>query len=114
MHRANFFAALGVLIASPAVAQSTGTIGGGDPEIALLKQQLKNLELKIDRLQKQGNATAATAARASINAKTAEAKATSVANAKGPVAPSGAVVTMPNNRPTICSSDLENCIAITS
>ena len=33
---------------------------------------------------------------------------------QGPVAPSGAVVTMPNNRPTICTADGPNCVAITS
>ena len=30
------------------------------------------------------------------------------------MAPSGAVVTMPNNRPTICTADEQNCVAITS
>src|SRR5580704_16137795 len=33
---------------------------------------------------------------------------------KGPIAASGVVVTMPNNRPTICTADDQNCIAITS
>ena len=32
----------------------------------------------------------------------------------GVVTPSETVVTMPNNRPTICSADLQNCIAVTS
>ena len=30
------------------------------------------------------------------------------------MAPSGVVVTMPNNRPTICTADGQNCVAITS
>ena len=33
---------------------------------------------------------------------------------KGPVAPSDVVVTMPGNRPTICTADNQNCVAITS
>ena len=38
----------GALAASPAYSQSAG--GGGDAEIALLKQQLKMLEQKLDKL----------------------------------------------------------------
>ena len=108
----------GALAASPAYSQSAG--GGGDAEIALLKQQLKMLEQKLDKLQKQTNANTATAASANANAKAADAKAARVASAnaaipvKGPVAPSGVVVTMPNNRPTICTADEQNCVAITS
>ncbi len=33
---------------------------------------------------------------------------------KGAVPVSGAVVSMPNNRPTICTADQANCVAITS
>ena len=33
---------------------------------------------------------------------------------KGPVAPSDVVVSMPGNRPTICTADNQNCVAITS
>jgi phosphate-selective porin OprO and OprP len=101
---------LGALITSPADAQSTS---GPDAEIALLKQQLKLLEQKLDKLQKQTTAKTTSAAEAN-------ARAASVANTtadipiKGPLAPSGAVVTMPNNRPTICTADNLNCIAITS
>ncbi|MFB9263354.1 OprO/OprP family phosphate-selective porin [Bradyrhizobium erythrophlei] len=112
----------GALATSPAYSESGG---GADAEIALLKQQLRMLEQKIDKLQKQTNANAATAATANAHAKAAdtkaaEAKAASVANAhaavpvKGPVATSGVVVTMPNNRPTICTADEQNCVAITS
>jgi len=107
----------GALMASQAHAQSAG---GNDAEIALLKQQLRLMEQKLDKLQKQTEANAASAAKA--NAK-ADAKADSrvtVASAnaaypvKGAVAPSDVVVTMPNNRPTICTADNQNCIAITS
>jgi len=104
---------VGALMASQVHAQSTGS---NDAEIALLKQQLRLMEQKLDNLQKQ--TTANTAAAAKVNAK-ADAKVT-VANAnaaypvKGPVAPSDVVVKMPNNRPTICTADDQNCISITS
>lgn len=113
----------GVLAASQAQAQSASN---SDQEIALLKQQLKMLEQKLDKLQNQTAANTAATAKARQEAK-AEAKAEArseakavVANAnatipvKGPVAPSGVVVTMPNNRPTICTADGANCVAITS
>src|SRR6266481_5185047 len=88
---------------------------GADAEIAALKQQLRLMEQKLDKLQRQTAAN--TAAAATANAK-ADAKV-SVANAaaypvKSQVAPSDAVVEMPNNRPTICTADDQNCIAITS
>jgi phosphate-selective porin OprO/OprP len=111
------------LASVPARSESAS---GNDAEIALLKQQLRLLEQKLDRLQQQttDNAKAAAdantkAAKANANAKAADAKAAGVANAnaaipvKGPVAPSGAVVTMPNNRPTICTADEQSCVAIT-
>jgi phosphate-selective porin OprO/OprP len=104
---------IGALLTSQAYSQSAGA----DAEIAALKQQLRLMEQKLDKLQRQ--TTANTAAAATANAK-ADAKVT-VANAsaaaypvKGPIAPAGAVVTMPNNRPTICTADDRNCIAITS
>ncbi len=114
-------AALGlatVLAASQAHAES---VSNSDQEIALLKQQLKLLEQKLDKLQKQTAANTAATANAKAEAKAeARSEATAaVANAnalpvKGPVASSGVVVTMPNNRPTICTADQENCVAITS
>src|SRR5216684_1343395 len=103
---------IGALTTSQARAQSAGA----DAEIAALKQQLRLMEQKLDNLQKQTAAN--TAAAANANAK-ADAKVT-VANAnaaypvKGPVAPSDVVVKMPNNRPTICTADDQNCISITS
>jgi phosphate-selective porin OprO/OprP len=108
------------LIASPAWAQSAN---GADSEIALLKQQLKLMEQKLDRLQKQTAANTVSAATANAKADArvkADTKVVNLAHAnapnpvKGPVAPSGVVVTMPNNRPTICTADDQNCIAITS
>ncbi|MDH6258222.1 OprO/OprP family phosphate-selective porin [Bradyrhizobium sp. BR13661] len=113
----------GMLAAAPAHAESASN---SEQEIALLKQQLKMLEQKLDKLQNQTAANTAATAKARQEAK-AEAKAearseakAAIANAnaaipvKGPVAPSGIVVTMPNNRPTICTADEQNCVAITS
>src|SRR6266849_6982884 len=105
-------ALFGALITSQAQAQSAG---GNDAEIALLKQQLRMMEQKLDKLQKQTAAN--TTAAANANAK-ADAKV-SVANAaaypvKSQIAPSDAVVKMPNNRPTICTADDQNCISIVS
>ena len=113
----------GALAASPAAAQSAGN----DSEIALLKQQLRLLEQKLDKLEKQGAANAKAAATARSEAKAAEAKASETkaavasANAAIPAkaippraAPSDVVVTMPNNRPTICTADEQNCVALTS
>jgi phosphate-selective porin OprO/OprP len=102
---------VGLMLASQAHAES----GGNDQEIALLRQQLRLLEQKLDKLQKQ--TTANTAAAANANAKVDATAKVANANAaipvKGPVAPSGAVVTMPGNRPTICTDDGLNCVAFT-
>jgi len=88
---------------------------GADAEIAALKQQLRLMEQKLDKLQRQtaANTTAAATANAKADAKV------SVANAaaypvKSQIAPSDAVVKMPNNRPTICTADDQNCISIVS
>lgn len=111
-------AVAGLLTATSAQAQSASN---SETEIALLKQQLKLLEQKLDRLQKQTAVNTQAAATASAKAETAKAEIkTAVANAnaaipvKGPVVPSGVVVTMPNNRPTICTADEQNCISLTS
>lgn len=82
----------GALAASQVHAQSTGN---SEQEISLLKQQLKLLEQKLDKLQKQTAANTAATANAKAEAKAearSEAKAV-VANAnaaipvKGPVPP---------------------------
>src|SRR5882762_3715660 len=102
---------LSAAVFGDAQAQSAGA----DAEIAALKQQLRLMEQKLDKLQRQTAAN--TAAAANANAK-ADAKV-SVANAaaypvKSQIAPSDAVVKMPNNRPTICTADDQNCISIVS
>jgi phosphate-selective porin OprO/OprP len=107
---------VGALAGSPAVAQSAGN----DTEIALLKQQLRLLEQKLDRLEQQGAANAKAAATAKAEAKAAVTTANAAIPAKaaippkGAAAPSDVVVTMPNNRPTICTADEQNCISLTS
>src|SRR6266403_2650536 len=103
---------IGVFTTSQARAQSAGA----DAEIAALKQQLRLMEQKLDKLQKQtaANTAAAASAKAKADANVSVASANAAYPVKGPVAPSDAVVTMPNNRPTICTADNRNCIAITS
>lgn len=86
--------------------------GGNDAEISSLKQQLLLLEHRLDILQKETAASAAAAANAKAEAKAA-ARAAVTIPAKAPVPYSSALVSMPNNRPTICSADGENCIGIT-
>jgi phosphate-selective porin OprO/OprP len=87
-------------------AQSTENDEAG---IALLKQQLRLVEQKLDKLQKQTKANAHAAAVAN-----AKADVNTAIPVKGPIAPSDAVVKLPNNRPTICTADDQNCISITS
>jgi phosphate-selective porin OprO/OprP len=119
-------AAIGLVgvLTSQAQAQSGG---GQGAEIALLKQQLRLMEQKLDKLEKQTAANTTATAKATAKVEKVEAKTnktdTKLANlgdanaaypVKGPVAPFGAVVTMPNNRPTICTADGQNCVSITS
>jgi phosphate-selective porin OprO and OprP len=100
------------LIGAMATPQAKAA-AGNDAEIAALKQQLQLMEQKLEKLQKQSTANAQAAARANE-------KVDNVANANAAIpvkagAPaSGVVVTMPNNRPTICTADNANCVAITS
>jgi phosphate-selective porin OprO/OprP len=98
--------------ASPATAQSAGN----DAEIALLKQQLHLLEQKLDRLEQQSavKAKAAATANARAEAKATVTTANAAIPAKAAAVPSDVVVTMPNNRPTICTADEQNCISLTS
>jgi phosphate-selective porin OprO and OprP len=120
------------LVTTLAVSQARAESSSTNEEIAALKKQLRLLEEKLDRLQKQTVAnTAAAVAKANTKADSTtaavvktSAKADSKvstfdANAanvpiKAPAAPQGAIVTMPNNRPTVCSADGQNCIALTS
>jgi phosphate-selective porin OprO and OprP len=115
MSKARFGAAaaaglIGALFVSQANAQSSN-----DAEIAALKQQLRLMEQKLDKLQRQTTANTAAAANAKAEAKVAVANANAAYPTKGPVAPppNAAVVTMPNNRPTICTEDGLNCVSIT-
>lgn len=102
---------IGALIASQAQAQSAG---GNDAEIVLLKQQLRLMEQKLDKLQKQTAANTAAAASANAKAETKVSAANAAYPLKGPIAPPDAIVKMPNNRPTICTADDRNCISLTS
>ena len=113
MQAAAAIGVMGIVLTSQARAGRADTAA----EVVLLKKQLRLMEEKLDKLQKQTTVNATAAAKA--NAK-ADASTTGVANAraaipiKGPIAPSDVVVTMPNSRPTICTADNLNCIAITS
>ena len=115
------------LMALPAQAETSAS----DAKIALLEAQLKLMERKLDQLTKQTQTNAQVAASANAKATNASAKAASasakadlkvdVANAnaayptKAPLLrTAGAYVKMPGNRPTICTDDNQNCIAITS
>jgi phosphate-selective porin OprO and OprP len=104
---------IAAMVASQAHAQSTGN---NDAEIVALKQQLRLMEQKLDKLQRQTTANTTAAANANAKADTgiSVAKANAAYPVKGPVAPSDAVVKMPNNRPTICTADNQNCVSITS
>src|SRR6201986_2670113 len=104
---------IAALMTTRAEAQSAS---GADAEIALLKQQLKLMEQKLDKLQKQtaANTNAAAKANAKVDAKLASVPSPTPGAAaaypvKGPVLPFDTVVHMPNNRPTICTADEQNC-----
>jgi phosphate-selective porin OprO/OprP len=132
-HTAAAIGMIGALMASQARAETADSAA----EIALLKKQLRLMEEKLDRLQKQtvANTEAAADAKAkaddakakadnvkadTVRARADSAKAISVANAnaaipiKAPVPHLDAVVHMTNNRPTICTADERNCVSITS
>ena len=104
---------LGLAAGNVARAQSAS---GADAEIVALKRQLKLMEQKLDQLQKQtaANTTAAAKANAKADVKFGVASANASYPVKGPVASSDVVVKMPNNRPTICTADDQNCVSITS
>ena len=104
---------IGVLITSGAQAQSAS---GPDAEITMLKEQLRLMEQKLEKLQKQtaANTTAAANANAKVDAKVVNASNVNAAYPVKGTTPFDAVVHMPNNRPTICTIDEQNCISITS
>jgi phosphate-selective porin OprO/OprP len=93
------------------------SVESNDAEIAALKRQLRLMEQKLDALQKQTAANTKAAAKA--NRKPDDNIAVTNASAAIPVkgaviSPDAAVVTMPGNRPTICTADDLNCVAIVS
>jgi phosphate-selective porin OprO/OprP len=98
-----------------AFATSAGTIpalaaDASDQEISLLKQQLRLMEAKLDKLQKQ---TAAAAAKADAKERPAPREALAYPTKSAAPLPD-TVVHMTNNRPTVCTADEQNCISITS
>jgi len=82
-----------------------------DAEIAALKQQLRLIEKKLDAVQKETAAKAKAAAQPIERVDTWGEVTSTAMPAK---APSGVVVTMPGNRPTICTADNLNCVSVTS
>lgn len=104
---------LGALATSQAQAQSAGN---AEAEIAALKQQLRLMERKLDALQKQtaANTAAAAKANAKADATVAPVNANAAYPVKGAVVVPEAIAKMPNNRPTICTVDDQNCVSITS
>ena len=74
-----------------------------------MKRQLQLMEVKLDKLQKQTNGQAGCAAERHLVSGPSKGRL-----AKGPAPQPEAIVLMPNNRPTICTYDQQNCIAITS
>jgi len=103
-------ALIGPLLVSQVHAQSAGS---SDAEIALLKEQLRLMEQKLDKLQKQTSANTAAAANANTKVDAKVVNANAAYAVKGPtVPPPDAVVHMPNNRPTICTIDEQNCVPL--
>jgi phosphate-selective porin OprO/OprP len=113
---ASAIAIAATLLSAAVFGDAHAQSAGPDAEIAALKQQLRLMEQKLDKLQKQtaANTAAAATAKAKAEANVSVANASAAYPAKGPIAPSDAVVKMPNNRPTICTADDRNCVAITS
>ena len=85
-----------------------------DTEIVALRRQLVLMQQKLDALEKQTKANTTAAAKANAKADASTAVASAAIPVKAAVAPSDVIVTMPGNRPTICTADNLNCVAITS
>lgn len=101
-------------VGSQAGAQSASS---SKAEIAALKKQIQLIEEKLGRLQKQTAAETTAPAKADAKMK-ADAKVVvvdtnGVVPLKAPVPPADAIVKMPNNRPTICTADEQNCVSLT-
>ncbi len=105
----------GVILAGSLAVLASGTTpalsASSDEQIELLRQQVRLLEKKLDNLERKANSTA----RESRETRAIARSAVAAPAAKVPVVrvKDPAVVTMPNNRPTICSEDGYNCLAIT-
>ena len=118
--RINRFSSVAIIAATlfstVAMGEACAQSAGADAEIAALKQQLRLMEQKLDALQKQtaANTAAAAKANAKADAKVNVTGANAAIPVKGAVAPSDVIVTMPGNRPTVCTADNLNCVAITS
>jgi phosphate-selective porin OprO/OprP len=96
------------LIGRSALAQASEA---PNAELAELKRQVRALEEKLDKLQRRNDPrTAVPKAGAKPGASDAYAALPAKSAAAGP----DAIVLMPNGRPTICTADQENCVAITS
>jgi phosphate-selective porin OprO/OprP len=94
------------------------TASSNEAEIAALKKQLRLMEERLDRLQEQTVAKTVAAPKANVkteaNAKIGAGEANGLVPAKALLKRPDAIVKMPNNRPTICTSDEQNCISLTS
>jgi len=112
IHTAAAIGVIGIVLTPKAYAESGDTAA----DVILLKKQLRLIGEKLDKLQKQtkSNTTAAAKADAKADPSVTVANTNAAYPVKGAIAPSDVVVTMPNNRPTICTADNQNCIAITS
>ena len=93
--------AIAVAVAFAGSQVRAQSANSADAEIAALKKQLRLMEEKLDRLQKQTAANTAAAAKApnakaEANAKVAVVNANGVVPVKAPAAPPDAVVHMPN------------------
>jgi phosphate-selective porin OprO/OprP len=88
---------VGVAASNSAYAQSAEN---NDAKIAILEKELATMQQELHKLQKQSAAPKPAADAAYIPMKAAPAA-------------SGVVVSMPGNRPTFCTADKLNCVAIT-
>ena len=96
-----------LLAAYPAAAQTSSI----NSQMQSLQQQIQQLQQQMQNLQGQVSASQAQAQKAQQDAAQAQAQLKQAQPAAG----SNAVVTMSGgNRPSICSSDGQNCIGLTS
>lgn len=100
--------AVGLVVLGTNVASAQGA---SESEIALLRKQIRALESRLDNVQRENASTARTAAAAKASAENAQARA--IPTKAGPFLPPDTIVRMPNNRPTICTADNFNCVALT-